>query len=233
MEIRLIASVALTVALAGARADVVLDENFSKDPGWEVRGMDGFSDFGWNESLQAVALPGKEAGDGKFVRRNGWDAYLKALAKPVTDRTSFRLKGDLAMSSDTPYARIYFGLFDGDATYAEERNTIYVERSRNPREHYLKIYAVDESGTQKLETKYFGLGKDGASARTVELSYTSSNRTLHWSVDGKSMDELVLPESFHFSARVCGLSNARWSSGATDYVATGQADNILLEFPGD
>lgn len=211
-------------------AETVIDETFEHDPQWNKIGLDGggSSEFGWNSSSQSIAAPGSAASDGSFVRRNGWDAYVKPLAIPVTDQTAFTLKGDISMTSDVPYSRIYLGLFEQQASSAEERNAIYIERSRNPTQHYLKIYAVDQSGEEKLESKFFGLGKNLAN-QTVEVSYDPASRTLSWSVDGQSVEGITLPEGFHFSADACGVSNSRWSNGTTSYTATGQVDNVHLE----
>lgn len=214
------------------RADVVIDESFSADPKWETIGMDGAggasSQFGWNSALQAIAMPGSAESDGRFLRRNGWDAYCKPLDKPLTEKQGFVLRGEVAMTSDIPYGRIYLGLFDRDASFAEERNAIYIERSKNPTQHYIKVYAVDDSGTEKFQSKFFGLGSDASSSKSVEIQYDPSAHTLSCVVDEQT-DTITLPKNFHFSTNLCGASNARWSNSAVTYEATGQVDNILLE----
>lgn len=219
---------AVTAGFLPCHAEKLIEEDFSKDPGWTVVGMDGLSSFGWNSALQSIAEPGGAKADGKFLRRQGWDAYYKQLHTPITEKMSFILRGDVKMTSEQPYARIYLGLFDQDAGATEKRNAIYIERSRNPKQHYLKVYAVDQTGELKVETKYHGL-KSAEAAQAVEVSYAAETRTLNWSVDGKDLEPLVLPENFHFSANACGVTNSFWSSGTTDYLATGQVDNISLE----
>lgn len=220
---------------AGSRAEVLIEEDFTQDPKWETVGMEDtggdISQIGWNAELKAIAQPGGKTGDGIFVRRNRWDAYLKALKTPVTDQTSFTLRGDILMTSDVPYSRVYLGLFDRSAKAGEEKNAIYIERSRNPNQHYIKLYAVDGSGERKVESKFFGLGKEAATPQTVEVQYDAAKRTLSWTVNGKSVDEVSLPADFRFSADSCGASNSRWASGSTSYTATGQVDNVFLEAP--
>ncbi len=218
-----------------SRAEVLVEQDFSKDPGWQVIGMEGgdASSFGWNSELQAIAAPGSASEQGTFARRNGLDAYFAPLAKPLTDATGFILKGDILMTSNVPYARIYLGLFEKQATAIEDRNAIYLERSRNPAQHYIKLYAVDASGKEKIDSKFMGLGKVSTPSQLVEVQYAAATRTLSWSVGGQQVDSIVLPDSFHFSVDACGVTNSKWSSGATAYVATGVVDNVRLETVAD
>lgn len=225
----------LVLSASMSKAEVLVDQEFSKDPGWQSVGMEGpeASLFGWNSQLQAIAEPGVSSEQGRFARRNGLDAYFTPLSTPLTDKTSFILKGDILMTSDVPYSRIYLGVFDKTASAIEDRNAIYIERSRNPTQHYIKLYAVDASGKDKIDSKFMGLGKASTASQMVEVRYVASTRTLSFTVGGQQVDSLVLPDSFQFSLDACGVANSKWSSGNTSYLATGQVDNIRLEIVAD
>ena len=215
----------LVIGVGAAVANIVIDEDFSSDPGWSVKGMSGSpaSTFGYNSTQQMIAEAGSSSSPGLFVRHSIWDAYYTQIGTTITDDTDFVIEAKFEVENpDKNGGAVYMGIFNNSSAYADEKNSVYFRATYYNTYSTKAIIRLDDA--TKIE---FGWGSLNPNTwYTGKLVYDASSRTFEYFLNGSSKGTQSLANDQHFACDIFGVSNDYLVSGNINI--DGRVDDMYL-----
>ena len=217
--------VVLMIGVGVSLANIVIDEDFSSDPGWSTKGMTGSpaSTFGYNSTQQMIAEAGSSSNPGLFVRHSVWDAYYTQIGTTVTDEMDFVIEAKFEIENPNKNGGVvYMGIFNNSSAYADEKNSVYF------RALYYNSYSTKAvirfDDTTKIEFGSAGLNPN--TWYTGRLVYDASSRTFEYFLDGISKGTQTIGSDQHFACDIFGVSNDYLVSGNINI--DGRVDDMYL-----